>query len=161
MMQRLTVSFFQGGGGIRGYKVTGVQTCALPICSGCNVVSPWGSALDSPADGGWKEPGRVGGGSTRNGRTGRSFGICRSYDCPGFRPGAPSAPTPFLGAGRCLAFWPESGRAFHYLSPNSRWTAEGHILLAGECGGRFGGYIVATRPVGAVASLRVGRSPSR
>ena len=26
------VFFFQAEGGIRDYKVTGVQTCALPIC---------------------------------------------------------------------------------------------------------------------------------
>ena len=27
--------FFQAEDGIRDYKVTGVQTCALPICPGC------------------------------------------------------------------------------------------------------------------------------
>src|ERR1039457_1523525 len=27
--------FFQAEDGIRDYKVTGVQTCALPICGGC------------------------------------------------------------------------------------------------------------------------------
>src|SRR5256885_9116445 len=30
--------FFQAEDGIRDYKVTGVQTCALPICSASNVV---------------------------------------------------------------------------------------------------------------------------
>src|SRR5256885_5090835 len=29
--------FFQAEDGIRDYKVTGVQTCALPICSGAEV----------------------------------------------------------------------------------------------------------------------------
>src|SRR5256885_16191335 len=34
--------FFQAEDGIRDYKVTGVQTCALPICAGITV-----SALDA------------------------------------------------------------------------------------------------------------------
>src|SRR5205807_4652183 len=39
--------FFQAEDGIRDYKVTGVQTCALPI-SPCE----WSSAASSPARGG-------------------------------------------------------------------------------------------------------------
>src|SRR5256885_5937389 len=31
---RIVVFFFQAEDGIRDYKVTGVQTCALPICFG-------------------------------------------------------------------------------------------------------------------------------
>src|SRR5256885_9392888 len=33
-MRRLYFFFFQAEDGIRDYKVTGVQTCALPICRG-------------------------------------------------------------------------------------------------------------------------------
>src|SRR5688500_19494827 len=32
--------FFQAEDGIRDYKVTGVQTCALPICSDCKSSKP-------------------------------------------------------------------------------------------------------------------------
>src|SRR3989454_12833953 len=35
--------FFQAEDGIRDYKVTGVQTCALPIWSSCVCSSPLGS----------------------------------------------------------------------------------------------------------------------
>src|SRR6516162_8347626 len=39
--------FFQAEDGIRDYKVTGVQTCALPICDGC-----WGGARRGAPGGG-------------------------------------------------------------------------------------------------------------
>src|SRR5262249_56025376 len=39
------VFFLQGEGGIRGWAVTGVQTCALPIW--CNAVQPCADALGS------------------------------------------------------------------------------------------------------------------
>src|SRR5256885_11233342 len=38
------VFFFQAEDGIRDYKVTGVQTCALPICAACT------GAVGSPPD---------------------------------------------------------------------------------------------------------------
>src|SRR5256885_11897064 len=47
--------FFQAEDGIRDYKVTGVQTCALPICLlGGTVAAPVGQLLDAltnPTDG--------------------------------------------------------------------------------------------------------------
>src|SRR2546426_4733478 len=39
--------FFQAEDGIRDYKVTGVQTCALPICP-TTQSAPAGSAVGSP-----------------------------------------------------------------------------------------------------------------
>src|SRR5690606_41049361 len=38
--------FFQAGGGMRAFPVSGVQTCALPICD----VSWWAGALETPAE---------------------------------------------------------------------------------------------------------------
>src|ERR1039457_7301206 len=38
--------FFQAEDGIRDYKVTGVQTCALPIYLSLKDVAAWASALD-------------------------------------------------------------------------------------------------------------------
>src|SRR5256885_13754731 len=37
--------FFQAEDGIRDYKVTGVQTCALPICSAAYGTAPEGSTM--------------------------------------------------------------------------------------------------------------------
>src|SRR6266850_6845483 len=37
--------FFQAEDGIRDYKVTGVQTCALPICPPGWVDGPWGDVI--------------------------------------------------------------------------------------------------------------------
>src|SRR5256885_9373711 len=42
--------FFQAEDGIRDYKVTGVQTCALPIFRGWKTYCPWG---DVPGASGW------------------------------------------------------------------------------------------------------------
>src|SRR5256885_10666437 len=39
--------FFQAEDGIRDYKVTGVQTCALPICRGMRNTMPWQLPPDS------------------------------------------------------------------------------------------------------------------
>src|SRR5256885_6927719 len=36
----MPVFFFQAEDGIRDYKVTGVQTCALPICLECRGLQP-------------------------------------------------------------------------------------------------------------------------
>src|SRR5256885_11964728 len=45
--------FFQAEDGIRDYKVTGVQTCALPICVFCDVSGQWsiGGVLGAQASG--------------------------------------------------------------------------------------------------------------
>src|SRR5256885_12030340 len=43
--------FFQAEDGIRDYKVTGVQTCALPICSGASGLIGAEIAAKSPPDG--------------------------------------------------------------------------------------------------------------
>src|SRR5256885_15989208 len=40
--------FFQAEDGIRDYKVTGVQTCALPIANCAPVVNPFGP-IDAPS----------------------------------------------------------------------------------------------------------------
>src|SRR5256885_4613766 len=40
--------FFQAEDGIRDYKVTGVQTCALPICTGTNGLVNSTLGLGSP-----------------------------------------------------------------------------------------------------------------
>src|SRR5205807_3100082 len=37
---RVLFFFFQAEDGIRDYKVTGVQTCALPICFICDLETP-------------------------------------------------------------------------------------------------------------------------
>src|SRR5256885_7371277 len=55
--------FFQAEDGIRDYKVTGVQTCALPICQHVGhqlvgVVAPVGAQVDDQA----RDPGLGGGG---------------------------------------------------------------------------------------------------
>src|SRR5216683_1171759 len=50
-VQERTIFFFQAEDGIRALIVTGVQTCALPICSGPSPVSPWRFHCGSP--GGW------------------------------------------------------------------------------------------------------------
>src|SRR5256885_17113415 len=52
--------FFQAEDGIRDYKVTGVQTCALPICGVCLCSQllgrlRWEDGL-SPGGGGYGEP---------------------------------------------------------------------------------------------------------
>src|ERR1039457_3153172 len=44
----LLVFFFQAEDGIRDYKVTGVQTCALPIYHGCSVFRPSSSPFPPP-----------------------------------------------------------------------------------------------------------------
>src|SRR5215471_19751340 len=63
--------FFQAEDGIRGLYVTGVQTCALPICAAsrtsarsasgwpARATAPWSSTRRSPrpaARGGWRKP---------------------------------------------------------------------------------------------------------
>src|SRR5437762_6487752 len=41
MSRRVSVFFFRAEDGIRATSVTGVQTCALPICGGMHQVKPW------------------------------------------------------------------------------------------------------------------------
>src|SRR5205807_6283073 len=51
----VTLFFFQAEDGIRDYKVTGVQTCALPIFS-TPLRSGWSSpATTSPIEGAWRQ----------------------------------------------------------------------------------------------------------
>src|SRR5688500_19160772 len=49
--------FFQAEDGIRDYKVTGVQTCALPISGrGNRPRAPWPGLRALPPGGGWPHP---------------------------------------------------------------------------------------------------------
>src|SRR5256885_3458000 len=50
--------FFQAEDGIRDYKVTGVQTCALPICDLSAALDPWQIVASRTALGG-AAPGEV------------------------------------------------------------------------------------------------------
>src|SRR5256885_17234413 len=63
--------FFQAEDGIRDYKVTGVQTCALPISSACGAPPPESSR-------GTTSPCRAG----RGRRGGRSYPLWVERPCP-------------------------------------------------------------------------------
>src|SRR5256885_10695079 len=56
--------FFQAEDGIRDYKVTGVQTCALPIC-----IRTWPGRCRTSAPPTWRGGRRTGGSSTGGGWT--------------------------------------------------------------------------------------------
>src|SRR6266850_4261795 len=49
MRTRTAFFFFQAEDGIRDYKVTGVQTCALPICRGYRFIGQIAEGRQPPA----------------------------------------------------------------------------------------------------------------
>src|SRR5256885_13131971 len=59
VLDSLFFFFFQAEDGIRDYKVTGVQTCALPISQRGDPAHRLGAAADVAAPA-WPRPGRVG-----------------------------------------------------------------------------------------------------
>src|SRR5256885_9429565 len=75
--------FFQAEDGIRDYKVTGVQTCALPICAAASPAAAWSPAPRSPSCRGktaWRGsgPSRSAGPGTSPGRAAGWSARCRT-----------------------------------------------------------------------------------
>src|SRR5690606_40991703 len=54
MLTDLFVFFFQAEDGIRDFHVTGVQTCALPICVPCCSTAPGCTRRSSTASRAWR-----------------------------------------------------------------------------------------------------------
>src|SRR5690348_17789176 len=76
IFEMLTVFFFQAEDGIRDGRVTGVQTCALPICGGPRRHA---QVPDHSHRAELREPGALGQGRSEERRVGKE---CRSWRSP-------------------------------------------------------------------------------